>query len=567
MATSVPAPTTTTFFAPPYASLSKLVPNLTTTQWGNWYSSNATATDSGNLYGNASWSALWATVPWVNFTRGIYSTTVSPTPVSTSELILPPPEPLTPQSCYTFPKDFMLGVAASAVQIEGAVADEGRTPVHNDVSTLDSREKSPNWIANENYYLYKQDIERIAAMGVKYYRFSIPWTRILPFVVPGSPVNLQGLAHYDDLVEFVLEKGMLPAIVLYHNDSPLQFYQNISDIFIAPGTGGIGYLDSCFQCSYQNVSFEDAFVNYGKIVMTHFADRVPIWWSFNEPLLGARNGKSIDAVIKAHARLYHFYHDEISSTGKMSITFNDNFGVPRNPSDPADVNAANHFNSFQLATFANPIFLGQNYPESFTSTTSDFVPLTNEDLEYINGTADFFSIQPYTATVVSPPPNDTIADCAANTTHSLRPYCVMQSTTTTTGWNIGYRSQSYVYLTPTYFRTYLSYLYNTFRSPIAVTEFGFPVFAESQKLQADQEFDSPRSWYYQTYLNEGLKAIWEDGVQFIGAFAWSWADNWEFGDFEQQFGIQTVNRTTMVRRYKKSFFEFVDFVEGRRQKA
>jgi hypothetical protein len=96
MATSVPAPTTTTFFAPPYASLSKLVPNLTTTQWGNWYSSNATATDSGNLYGNASWSALWATVPWVNLTRGIYSTTVSPTPVPTSELILPPPEPLTP---------------------------------------------------------------------------------------------------------------------------------------------------------------------------------------------------------------------------------------------------------------------------------------------------------------------------------------------------------------------------------------------------------------------------------------------------------------------------------------
>jgi beta-glucosidase/6-phospho-beta-glucosidase/beta-galactosidase len=136
---------------------------------------------------------------------------------------------------------------------------------------------SPNWIANENYYLYKQDIKGIAAMEVKYYRFSIWWTRILPFVVPGSPVNLQGLAHYDDLVEFVLEKGMLPAIVLYHNDSLLQFYTNISNITIALGTGGIGYLDSCFQCSYQNVSIEDAFVNYGNIVMTHFADRVPIW--------------------------------------------------------------------------------------------------------------------------------------------------------------------------------------------------------------------------------------------------------------------------------------------------
>ncbi|CAN9170025.1 unnamed protein product [Alternaria alternata] len=572
-AKSAPAPTTTTTYAPPYASLSSFVPNLTTTQWGNWDAKvTPSATDLGSPYGNASWTALWTTVPWPsNFTsytdNAIYSSTVEPTPVPSSELILPPPEPLVPQQCYTFPKDFMLGVAASAVQIEGAIAEEGRTPVHNDVASLSTPGRSPNWIANEHYYLYKQDIERIAAMGVKYYRFSIPWTRILPFVLPGTPVNEQGLSHYDDLINFVLEKGMLPAIVLYHNDSPLQFYSNISNVFITPGTGGIGYLDSCFQCSYKNVSFEDAFVNYGKIVMTHFADRVPIWWSFNEPLLGARNGKSIDAVIKSHARLYHFYHDDIGGTGKMSLTFNDNFGVPRNPEDPADVDAANHFNSFQLATFANPIFLGTDYPESFTSSIADYVPLSDEDLAYINGTADFFSIQPYTATVVSPPPNSTIADCAANITHPLRPYCVTQSTLTTTGWNIGYRSQSYVYLTPSYLRTYLNYLWNTWRTPVAITEFGFPVFAEAQKEQVDQEFDSPRSWYYQTYLNEGLKAIWEDGVNFIGAFAWSWADNWEFGDYDQQFGIQTVNRTTQVRRYKKSFFDFVDFIESRRQHA
>lgn len=567
-ATSRPAPTTTICYASPYASLSSLVPDLTTAQWGNWEpSSNATPTDLGNPYGNASWSALWTTVPWVNFTRGMYSTTVQPTPVPTSELVLPPPEPFSAQECYSFPVDFMLGVAASALQIEGAVADEGRTPTHLDTSYLVNPGAANNFVGIENYYLYKHDIERIASMGIKYYRLSIPWTRILPFALPGTPVNWQGLAHYDDLINFVIEKGMQPAIMLHHNDSPLQFHANFSDVFIVPGTGGIGYVDAGFQNSYKNVSFEDAFVNYGKIVMTHFADRVPIWWTFNEPLLAARNGRSINTVIKAHARLYHFYHDEIKGKGKVSLTFNDNFGVPRDPNNPADVDAANHFNSFQLATFSNPIFLGKDYPESFKSSISDYVPLTEEDLQYINGTADFFSIQPYTATVVSPPPNDTIASCAANITHPLRPYCVSQSTKTTTGWNIGYRSQSYVYITPAYFRTFLNYLYNTFRAPVAVTEFGFPVFGEDLKQQADQEFDSPRSLYYQSYLNEGLKAIWEDGVEFIGAFAWSWADNWEFGDYAQHFGVQTVNRTTMVRRYKKSFFDFVDFIESRRQKA
>lgn len=114
-ATSRPVPTTTTSFAPPYASLRSLVPDLTTTQWGNWDpSANASATDAGVQYGNASWTALWTTVSWTNFTRGIYSTTVEPTAVPTSELVLPPPEYLAPRECYTFPDDFMLGVVCTS---------------------------------------------------------------------------------------------------------------------------------------------------------------------------------------------------------------------------------------------------------------------------------------------------------------------------------------------------------------------------------------------------------------------------------------------------------------------
>jgi hypothetical protein len=117
-ATSRPIPTTTTSFAPPYASLSSLVPSLTTTQWGNWDPAlNLTATDTGVPYGNASWTALWTTVSWTNFTRGIYSTTVEPTAVPTSELVLPPPEYLAPRECYTFPKDFMLGVVRTQLLV------------------------------------------------------------------------------------------------------------------------------------------------------------------------------------------------------------------------------------------------------------------------------------------------------------------------------------------------------------------------------------------------------------------------------------------------------------------
>ena len=92
---------------------------------------------------------------------------------------------------------------------------------------------------------------------------------------------------------------------------------------------------------------------------------------------------------------------------------------------------------------------------------------------------------------------------------------------------------------------------------------GFPVFAESEKELPDQLFDTPRSIYYLSYMSEVLKSIWEDGVEVAGAFAWSFVDNWEFGDYDARFGIQTVNRTTQERRYKKSFFDLVDFVNAR----
>jgi beta-glucosidase/6-phospho-beta-glucosidase/beta-galactosidase len=86
-------------------------------------------------------------------------------------------------------------VAGSAAQIEGAVSHEGKAPSFADIAG--SHSPAQDYVTNENYYLYKQDIERLAAIGVKYYSFSIPWTRILPFAVPGSPVNQQAIDHYE----------------------------------------------------------------------------------------------------------------------------------------------------------------------------------------------------------------------------------------------------------------------------------------------------------------------------------------------------------------------------------
>lgn len=80
-----------------------------------------------------------------------------------------------------------------------------------------------DYVTDENYFYYKQDIERLAAMGVEYYSFSIPWTRIMPFILPGTPVNKQAIDHYNDLINTVLDAGMQPVVTMLHFDSPLIF--------------------------------------------------------------------------------------------------------------------------------------------------------------------------------------------------------------------------------------------------------------------------------------------------------------------------------------------------------
>jgi hypothetical protein len=151
------------------ASLCSLLPLVSTTTWGSWNPNDTKATDAADPYGMAAWSSQWERAQLPNFTfTGIYSTTVSPTPVPTSELILPPADPFGPTDCYNFPEDFVLGVAGAAAQVEGAAATEGKGPSWADrfigpefvleMFGQEPWERDHGYSSIENYYLYKQDI-------------------------------------------------------------------------------------------------------------------------------------------------------------------------------------------------------------------------------------------------------------------------------------------------------------------------------------------------------------------------------------------------------------------------
>ncbi|KAM4064101.1 glycosyl hydrolase family 1 protein [Hirsutella rhossiliensis] len=561
-AASLPAPTSTptTIYGPRYSDAVKLLnTSLSTTTYGSWLPGQTaiSATDTDDIYGQAAWSSMWLSANMPNYTTtGLYSTTVNPSPVPTEELVAPRREYFLAQDSYEFPDGFFLGVAGSAAQIEGAVALEGRGPSQLEVVMTPDQAQAHTTL--ENYFLYKQDIERIAAMGVKYYSFSISWSRILSFGRAGSPINKQGLQHYDDLINYVLEKGMVPVATMLHFDTPCALIKTANG-------SGIEVPDLHFDnMGFWNEHFVESFVNYGKILLAHFADRVPMWVTVNELMINTFNFTGFDNVVHAHAQLYHFYHDDLKATGQMGFKWNANFGLPRNPRNQADVEAANRFNAIQLGTYGNPIALGEQYPDAVLQTLPKAKKLTDEELAYIGDTTDFFGLDPYTATVISPPPGGIDACVRQGPSHPLFPSCVVESQVDVHGWNVGYRAQTYVYATPEYIRSFLFYAWNTFRKPIVVGEVGYAIFAESQRQMSDQRFDSPRSQFYLSYLSEMLKSIHEDGVNILGAFAWSFVDNWELGDFRPQFGMQAVNLTTQQRFYKKSFFDLVDFMASRK---
>lgn len=555
-ATSVSSGAASGNYAAGYDKLSTLHDAVPTTTYGMWKPNMTnTYTDSEDQYGQSAWFEMWATAGIQNFTdTALYTDTVEPTPVPTESLVRPPPDSFKFDDSLKFPKDFVFGVAGSAAQIEGAISEHGRTPSIQEFLIEDNRPR--DYVTNENYYLYKQDIARLAAIGAEHYSFTIPWSRILPFVLPGTPVNKEGIDHYDDVINTCISYGIKPIVTLTHFDTPHMFL----------GGRNMSSDESYFYYNggYDNDTFVEAFVNYGKIVLTHYADRVPIFIGFNEPFLYSGNPLGMKHVVQATKQLHSFYHDEIKGCGKFGIKFNDNFGVPEDPSNPDHVAAAKRFQDIQLGSYGNPLFLGQDFPDALKETfTNDTRYLfTDEELKAASYGADFLGIDPYTYTIVSPPEGG-IEACQTNTSHPLWPMCVVQSQTRSDGWKIGYKSQSYVYITPVQFREYLNYLWNTFKAPIIASEFGYPEWRESEKALGDQVYDLGRSVYYRSFMEAILQAINYDNVKVIGALAWSFADNWEFGDYEQQFGLQVVNRTTQERYYKKSFFDLVQYYQER----
>jgi len=127
-------------------------------------------------------------------------------------------EPLLYES---FPADFVWGAATAAYQIEGAWNEDGKGENIWDVWTREPGnvvDGTNGEVACDSYHQYPADVKLLKQLGVKSYRFSLSWARLLPLGT--GETNPLGIAYYKNLINELVAAGIEPAVTLYHWDLP-----------------------------------------------------------------------------------------------------------------------------------------------------------------------------------------------------------------------------------------------------------------------------------------------------------------------------------------------------------
>jgi hypothetical protein len=138
-------------------------------------------------------------------------------------------------STSIFPDDFIWGAATSAYQIEGGASSGGRGPSIWDTwcaqSPANCNGENGN-VTDDHFHHWQEDIELMHSLGLKAYRFSISWSRILPNgKAEGTEsgdhrysktkgINYDGVQFYNQIIDTLISKGIEPFITLYHWDLP-----------------------------------------------------------------------------------------------------------------------------------------------------------------------------------------------------------------------------------------------------------------------------------------------------------------------------------------------------------
>lgn len=430
---------------------------------------------------------------------------------------------------YEFPENFLWGVATAAQQIEGGAFEGGRG-----LSIWDVFSRIPGKIKNgdvpdvacDSYHLYETDVALMKKLGIKTYRFSFSWPRIIPDGT--GEVNPEGIAYYKKLIACLKENGIVPNATMYHWDLPYALQLQ----------GGFG-----------NREVIKWFTNYAKVLLDNFGEDIDLWATFNEPIAvyvgyargifapGLKNEKyarqSLHHLLLCHGEVVKMFRERNFSNSKIGIVVDvwKHFPArPGNAEDEAIATLSNEVNGYGM--FLNPIFLGK-YSDELQKylAEKDMMPEIKEgDMETINRKLDFYGLNFYNGLYDNADEirrKEEIKKLGGNyqdrrETHTEAIYDVLHMLVDKYHVDI----------------------------PIYITENGMEQHASEDvaEILEDQE----RIDYVKSVLVNLHRAMAE-GIDVRGYYLWSLMDNFEWSaGYSARFGIHYMNYETLERIPKKS---------------
>ena len=437
-----------------------------------------------------------------------------------------------------FPKGFVWGTAASSYQIEGAWNEDGKGESiwdrfsHTPGKIFDG---SNGNVACDHYHRYQEDIRLMKELGLKAYRFSISWPRVLP--AGKGKANPKGLDFYERLTDALWAAGIEPFVTLYHWDLPQKLQEE----------GG-----------WANREIAAHFEAYANAVSCRLGDRVHNWMTHNEPWVAAFVGhlygehapgiKDLKTALQAahhillsHGRALPVLRANGDRNTKVGIANNLEWVNPFTQSEKDLAAALRHDGAFNR-WFLDPLFKG-SYPQDMLEWYGNKIPrMEVEDLKTISIPIDFLGVNYYTRRTIAHDDKGDFIKVKRIRYHFV-PHANFEQ------WEVN----------PEGLYLLLRRVHQEYGEPVMyVTESGTPI---GEEVRPDGTVSDPERL---DYLKRHFAAAWhaiQEGVKLRGYFVWSLMDNfeWAYG-YSKRFGLTYVDYTTQKRTVKESGRWYADTI-------
>lgn len=432
-----------------------------------------------------------------------------------------------------FSKDFIWGAATASFQIEGGAEERGDT-----VWDMFCRREGAvafgqdGKTACDHYNHFKEDIKIMKELGIRAYRFSVSWARIMPD--GKGKLNQKGVDFYNNLIDCLIENGITPYMTLFHWDYPTALYRK----------GG-----------WLNPKSPKWFGEYTKTLMELFSDRVNHFMTLNETLcfIGLGHGTGVHApglklseeevliaghnALKAHGTAVRMIRKYAKTEPVIGYAPVGEVKIPASDSKE-DIDAAykEMFRAYDPhywgnAMWVDPVMLGKYDDEIMKAFEKFNIPVTDEDMKLISEPIDFLGVNIYVGSKV--------------------PYTAPKVgfDQTAINWEM---SPEALYWGPKFY-------YERYKKPVYITENGM---SNVDIVSADGKVHDPqRTEFLRRYI-KCLKQAADEGVKVGGYFHWSLMDNFEWAEgYQKRFGLVYIDYPTQKRIVKDSALWYKDLIE------